>query len=155
MSYPPEAVLPPRQRTEHGLTLIEVLVALAVIALGLLAVVAVAARSGKVDADLQQRTFGDWVAGNEITRLRLAPKWPDIGASDGKVTLAGRDWHWQATVEGTPDPDLRKVTVTVTPAGVPDDTVSRLLGFIGKPGAQATGVPAPGATTHAGAAPGG
>jgi len=129
-----------RHRT-RGFTLIEVLVALAVIAIGLLAVLAVGARSGRVAAGLQERTFADWVANNEITRVRASRKWPGVGESDGKSTLAGRDWHWHATVDGTADPDLRRITVTVSPADDHDDTLTQLVGFIGKPSAHPTGRP--------------
>jgi len=130
------------KRAAAAFTLIEVLVALAVIAIGLVAVVAVGARSGRVAAGLQERTLADWVAENEITRLRVSQKWPGVGESDGKATLAGRDWRWHATVDGTPDPDLRRVTVTVSPAGKRHDTIAQLVGFVGKPGANPTGSPA-------------
>lgn len=147
-------MLPRRRPTDHGLTLIEVLVALAVIAIGLLAVVAVAARSGEVDSALRERTFGDWVAANEITRLRLATNWPAIGESDGQATLAGRNWHWQASVATTPDRDLRRVTVTVAPADATGHIVARLLGFVGKPAPQLRAPQVPSSASAGGGATG-
>ena len=125
--------VPANRSTDSGFTLIEVLVALAVIALGLSAVVAVAARSGRVDSQLQQHTFASWVASNEIARLRLKKNWPDVGTSDGKVTLAGQDWHWKAKVAKTQDPDLRRVDVTVATEDKQDDAIITLVGFIGRP----------------------
>jgi len=135
---------PQRLRTEPGFTLIEVLVALAVIAIGLVAVLAVAARSGRVDSELQQQTFAAWVASNQLERMRLSPQWPDIGESDGKVTLADEDWEWKATVAKTQDPDLRRVTISVATADAPDDSVTQLLGFLGRPLSKPTGLPSPG-----------
>ncbi|HYW75204.1 MAG TPA: type II secretion system minor pseudopilin GspI [Gammaproteobacteria bacterium] len=120
-------------RTESGFTLIEVVIALAIIAIGLTAVVAIAARSGRVDASLQQRTFAAWVATNRMTRLRTDSHWPDLGTQDGKVKLADQKWHWKATVKKTQDPDLRRVTIDVSTADKPDDSVTELIGFIGKP----------------------
>lgn len=133
-----------RPRTDSGFTLIEVLVALAVIAIGLAGVVAVAIRSGRVDASLQQRSFAGWVASNQMVRLRLQPNWPDLGTEDGKVTLARQKWHWKVTVAKTPDPDLRRVTLEVATAAKPDDPVTTLIGFIGKPLPKPQGVPTPG-----------
>lgn len=135
---------PPRRRTEPGFTLIEVLVALAVIAIGLVAVLAVAGRSGRVDSELQQQTFASWVAGNEIEHMRLAPKWPAIGDSNGDVTLAGQKWHWKATVAKTEDPDLRRVTVSVATEDDQDNPVTQLTGFLGKTTGAPTALPTPG-----------
>ncbi len=120
-------------RTESGFTLIEVVIALAIIAIGLAAVVAIAARSGRIDAGLQQRTFAAWVATNRMTRLRIDSHWPSLGTQDGEVKLADQQWHWKATVDKTQDPDLRRVTIDVATAAKPDETVTELIGFIGKP----------------------
>ena len=136
---------PPRPEIERGFTLIEVLVALAVIAIGLVAVLTVAARSGRVDFELQQRTFAAWVASNQMERMRLTPTWPSIGTRDGKVTLAGRDWHWKAIVAKTADPDLRRVTISVATAAAPDDSITQLLGFLGRPLSKPVGLPGSGA----------
>lgn len=135
---------PPHRRIETGFTLIEVLVALAVIAIGLVAVLAVAARSGRVDSNLQQRTFAAWVASNQIERMRLASKWPGLGTSDGKITLADQKWHWKAKVAKTEDPDLRRVTLSVATEAKPDDPVTRLLGFIGRPSSEPPSLPGSG-----------
>lgn len=135
---------PVSRRTERGFTLIEVLVALAVIALGLSAVVAVAMRSGRVDSEIQQRTFASWVAENQMTRMRLDTHWPDLGTSDGKATLAGQHWHWKAEVKKTEDPDLRRVELSVATEDQPDDSITTLIGFIGKPLPKPQGLPNPG-----------
>ena len=135
---------PRRPRTEPGFTLIEVLVALAVIAIGLVAVIAVAARSGRVDSELQQQTFASWVASNQIERMLLSPKWPAVGDSNGKITLAGQDWEWKATVAKTQDPDLRRVTISVATEENPDDSVTKLIGFLGRPLSKPVGLPGSG-----------
>lgn len=131
----------PQQRAEHGFTLIEVLIALAVIGIGLLAVLAVAAKSARVAADIQDRAFADWVAENHIAELRLSEQWPQVGDSDGDTKLAGRKWHWKTTVDATPDKDLRRATVTVAAADRPDDELARFVAFIGKPMAVPAGPP--------------
>ena len=137
--------MPPlRRRTEHAFTLIEVLIALAVIAIGLIAVLGVAAQSGRIASDLQERSFARWVAENQITQLRLSPAWPEVGNSDGKVTLGDLQWHWETTVAATPDPDLRRATVAVALADSPDKPVAQLIAFIGKPMPKPVGAPTAG-----------
>lgn len=131
--------VPANRSTESGFTLIEVLIALFIIAIGLTAVVAVAARSGRIDSQLQQHTFASWVASNQIARMRLKKNWPEVGTSDGKVTLADQDWHWKAKVSKTQDPDLRRVDVTVSTEDKQNDAIITLIGFIGRPLPQSGG----------------
>lgn len=149
-----EIMYPPLLRVKPAFTLIEVLVALVVIAIGLLAILSVAARSIQVGGDLQNRVFGSWVAQNEIIRLRLAPKWPAVGKSNGEVLFANRKWNWRAKIEGTPDPGLRRVTVSISLAATPKQTVTRLIGFIGRPNAQPVKLPTPATTGRAQPGPG-
>lgn len=122
-----------RRPTECGFTLIEVMIALAVIAIGLLAVVAVAGRSSTIQADLESRAFAQWIAANKLSELRLSPQWPKIGVSDDDLTFGGRKWHWKVTIAGTPDTDLRRATVSVALAASPNQPVTQLVGFIGRP----------------------
>lgn len=135
----PQEIMLRQRRIDSGFTLIEVLVALVVIAIGLLAILAVAARSIRVASGLQERVFASWVAGNEITRLRLEPDWPPIGQSNGHVTMAHFHWIWRSSVSGTGVRDLRRVTVRVSRANQPGDTLSHITGFIGRPAPSATG----------------
>ncbi|MDN5864279.1 MAG: type II secretion system minor pseudopilin GspI [Gammaproteobacteria bacterium] len=127
----------------RGFTLIGVLVALAVIGIGLLAVISVAAKSVQVSSSLQQRNFANWIAQNRIARLRLAADWPDVGTSDGSVTFANRKWKYTTEVAETPDKDLRRVTVSVALASDPDTIVTRLVGFLGEPPAHPATLPSP------------
>ncbi len=140
--------IPPR-----GFTLIEVLVALAVIAIGLLAVLAVASQGTRVSSELQQRNFANWVAQNEIARLHLNPKWPDLGDSNDDVEMATQKWHWEATVEKTQDPDLRRVTIVVSLASDPDQPVTKMIAFIGRPPPEPVALPTASPAGASGAAP--
>jgi general secretion pathway protein I len=121
-----------RAGAARGFTLIEVLVALVVIAIGLLAVLSVAARGSHISAQLEQRNFANWIAQNEMARLRLNPQWPDIGAANDEVEFANQKWRWDAKTVKTSDPDLRRVTITVALAAKQDESITRLIGFIGK-----------------------
>ncbi|MDE2090501.1 MAG: type II secretion system minor pseudopilin GspI [Gammaproteobacteria bacterium] len=119
----------------QGFTLLEVLVALAVLAIGMITVIGTAVKSTRLAGELRDETFAHWVAMNELTTLRLAPAWPDLGTLKGESAMAGQQWDWQALVSKTADPDLMRVDISVASALAPDTEVRSLTGFIGRPAA--------------------
>jgi|HubBroStandDraft_5_1064220.scaffolds.fasta_scaffold974585_2 general secretion pathway protein I len=125
---------------QRGFTLMEVLVALAVLALGMIAVIGAAGSSTRLGSELRDRTFADWVAMNELTSIRLAKSAPANGSLNGDADMGGEKWHWKATISGTEDPNLLRIDVAVGTADKPDDAIETVSGFMGS--SQAT-VPAP------------
>lgn len=126
---------------ENGFTLIEVLIALAVLAIAMLAVIGSAGSATRTAAELRDETFAHWVAMNEMTALRIAPTWPALGKQDGDAEMGGHKWHWRADVSTTSDPDLLRVDIDVSDAAQVDQSVSSLTGFLGRP---MPNIPAPG-----------
>lgn len=116
---------------QRGFTLMEVLVALAVVAIGLTALVGAVGRVTHNDSGLRDRTFADWVAMNELTSLRLAKTIPGNGSLDGDADMGGTKWHWKATFSTTADPNLERVDVAVSTQDKQDDAVETVSGFIG------------------------
>jgi len=96
-----------------GFTLLEVLVALAVLALALAAAVSAAAAYVGNQAYLQERTLAHWVARNVLTELQLEMPWPGTGERSDTARMADLDWTWQATINETPEKDMRRVTLKV------------------------------------------
>jgi|SRR5580698_8290211 general secretion pathway protein I len=125
---------------QRGFTLMEVLVALAVLALGMTAVIGAAGSSTRLGSELRDRTFADWVAMNELTSIRLAKTAPASGSLNGDADMGGAKWHWKATISGTEDPNLLRIDVAVSTTDKPDDVIETVSGFMGN--AQAT-VPPP------------
>jgi general secretion pathway protein I len=117
-------------RSPRGFTLIEVLVALAVVALALLGLTRVAALQVRDFDALRERTLAGWVAANVLEETRLAVSLPATGRSDGSVELASRKWRWTRDVSATPDPQLRRIDVRVF-AGESHEPVASLAGFAG------------------------
>lgn len=120
-------------RRQTGFTLLEVLIATAVLALSMVAVIGTAGHSTRMGAELRDDTFADWVAMNELATLRLAQQWPAGDSLDGDADMGGEKWHWAATFTKTTDPDLLRVDISVSHAAAPDAAVTSLTGFMGRP----------------------
>ena len=109
---------PARESCGRGFTLIEVLVALAIVTLGMAAVLATLTSSAQSVSYLRDKTFANWVALNQIALVRLSGQRPAPGKSDGDADFAGRKWHWQQEVSATEVPGMVRLDVSVRPADV-------------------------------------
>ena len=137
---------PPRVPAGGGFTLIEVLVALAIVAIGMSAVLTALASSADTVNYLRDKTFAQWVALNKIATIRISGQQPPTGTTNGDTDYAGRSWHWRQAVVATEVPGVVRIDVSVRPAEVKggDDngwvtTVSGISGnSVGTPDGGAT-----------------
>ena len=117
----------------RGFTLIEVLVAMAIIAVGVSALVASAASSAWRQDYLREREFGRWVASNELATRQALPAWPDAGTSDAEVEMAGIRWYVRTRTRAVADPDLRRLDIEVRTDRDVDSYIYSVTGFVGNP----------------------
>ncbi|QEP44365.1 type II secretion system protein GspI [Ectothiorhodospiraceae bacterium BW-2] len=101
------------KRPIGGFTLLEVLVALAVLATALGAVIKGGSESALNASYLRDKTFAHWVAQNRIIELQLTAEWPDPGEDEGDAEMVGQRWLWQSTVSTTPEETIRRIDVAV------------------------------------------
>jgi general secretion pathway protein I len=113
-----------------GFTLIEVLVALFILAITMAAVSRTASSSiAHVDA-LRTRIIADWVAQNRLATHQARSDWPAVGIQKGEEIQAGKTYPWQEEVIATPNPTMRRIIVDVY---APDDvkhTLRELTGYL-------------------------
>ncbi len=133
MAEPPR----PGPAAAGGFTLLEVLVALAVLAVALAAAVSGTATQADNTGYLRDRTLAQWVAGNQLTAAQLEADWPATGTRRGEETLAGREWAWTVEVSATPDPAVRMLEARAAPADHPDRVLARVTGYSARPGEAA------------------
>jgi general secretion pathway protein I len=107
-----------RMTRGRGFTLIEVLVALAIVAVGMAAVLGTLTSSADTVSYLRDKTFANWVALNQIAQVRLSGQVPATGNSDGDTDFAGRKWHWHQEVTATQVQGMVRIDLSVRPADV-------------------------------------
>jgi general secretion pathway protein I len=106
-----------RTARSRGFTMIEVLVALAIVAIALAASLRAVGSLAASEADLHNRLLAGWSADNALAQLHLAHAWPDLGEREFDCSQANLPLTCTQTVSATPNPVFRRVVVSVTTPG--------------------------------------
>ena len=116
-----------------GFTLLEVMVALVIVALGLMAAFGQVNQSLNAASRLRTMTLAHWIAVDQITRLRVLGEFPAIGSSSDEVEMANTRWIYKTKVTKADLETLRVVDVSVALADSPDSVIATVTGVIGAP----------------------
>lgn len=118
-----------RRARARGFTLIEVLVALTIVALCLAAGLRAAGAMTDNTSRLELGALAQWCAENELTEMRLTKTFPGIGDNDFSCTQMGHDFVGRLTIAGTPNPNFRRVEARVFDAsGQPLLSITTIVG---------------------------
>ena len=96
-----------------GFTLIEVMVALAIVAIALAAGSRAASAVVGTSQRLNDVVLAQWCADNQLTEMRLQDTWPPVGRSTFTCTQLGRPFKGTLKVQPTPNPSFRRVDAVV------------------------------------------
>ena len=118
-------------RARLGFTLIEVLVALAIVAVALAAGMRAIAQSTDGASLLKAHTLALWVAENRLALAQLEEPAPATGTTQGDDTQAGVRFAWRRNVAASPNPSFRRVEIVVEQADAPGYALARLVGYVG------------------------
>ena len=121
-----------------GFTLLEVMVALVIVALGLMAAFGQVNQSLNAASRLRSMTLAHWIAIDQITRLRVLGEFPAIGTSSDEVEMANTRWIYTTKVTKADLDTLRVVDVSVALADRPESVIATVTGVIGTPQAPTT-----------------
>ena len=112
----------------RGFTLVEVLVALGIVAIAL---VAGAQATTALTNNAQRQSdvlLAHICAENELTALRLSHQMPSVGSGDESCAQAGEDFRVHVTVSPTPNPSFRRIDAQVLNASGPVLRISTIMG---------------------------
>jgi general secretion pathway protein I len=129
-------------RHAAGFTLVEILVALAVVAIALTAAAYSLGAAVDTTAALRERMLARWVAEDKLADLELKAVWPALDTTEGDAEMGGRKFHWVQETGVTPLARMRRVELSVMLLGT-KFPLAHLTGFVEQTGTSVASAPPP------------
>ncbi len=120
-----------KKSDKHGFTLIEVMVALLVIAISLFAIFNTTSSVTWHASYLKEKTIANWIAQNRVALYRSKKTWTNVSNTSGQVSMADTEWDWKMHIAKTENPNIRKIDVEVFRDG-DEVIVGSATGYIAK-----------------------
>ncbi|MFZ1907487.1 MAG: type II secretion system minor pseudopilin GspI [Burkholderiales bacterium] len=120
-----------RLRSAHrAFTLVEVLIALAIVSIALAAALRAAGQGTQEVDELRSRLLAGWVAQNLLAEHRARRDWLPVGIRRGNEREGGIEFAWREEVSGTPNAGFRRLDVFVSEVPAHARTLAHYTGFI-------------------------
>ena len=113
-----------------GFTLIEILVAVAILAIALAATTRAAGVATDGALETRQRLLATWAAENRVAELRARRVFPSPATTRLSASQGGMDLVIEEVVASTPNPTIRRVDLTAADAKAPDRVLARLTAYV-------------------------
>ncbi len=104
---------PGRLDAARGFTLIEVMVALLVVAMGLAALMITVSSTARTSGYLREKTLAQWIALNRLTEVRLKLNPAGSNTDAGEINFGNRTWHYDTRYFDTSIATMKRVVVRV------------------------------------------
>jgi len=122
-----------RPKSRQGFTLVEVLVALAIVSIALMAALRAAGQGTAAAGELRLRLLAGLVAENRLAEHRARGAWLPLGIGRGTQQQGGVEFAWREEVIATPNSAFRRVDVFVSEPAADARALARLTGFVVQP----------------------
>ncbi|MBV1872494.1 MAG: type II secretion system minor pseudopilin GspI [Gammaproteobacteria bacterium] len=106
-----------KRQKSSGFTLLEVLLAVAVLAIISVGLYNVSGSNIMAHQRIQDKTLAHWVALNKVVELQHFDAYPSIGLKKYEAKMAGEEWRIQAEASATDHKDVRQVRIEVGKKG--------------------------------------
>lgn len=116
-------------RSQTGMSLLEVLVALLILSIALTAASRAIGVAATQAGTVRDRFIADWIAQNRLAEHRAFGHWLPVGIGEGEVTQGDIRFRYRETVQSTPNALFRRIEVTVFRADS-EDQLTRLSGYL-------------------------
>jgi general secretion pathway protein I len=120
-------------KNARAFTLVEVLIALAVLALALMAALRASSMSVTNSGEIRDRLLASWVAQNQLAEHRARRDWLPVGVYHGDAVEGGVGFRWEEKVTSTQNTQFLRVEVRVFARDKPDAALGTMSGFLVKP----------------------
>ncbi len=123
-----------RRFSTRGFTLIEVLVALAVVGLALPALLFLVQQQMDGVSHLRNKATAHWVAVNKLTELRITKRINGVVPTkrdSGEQEMLGRTWYWWSASEQTTEENFFRIEIKVSLTEDEDNSLYSLMGYLG------------------------
>lgn len=123
-----------RASRQSAFTLLEIMVALTIIAITLGAIIENTTASNRNAQYLRDKTIASWIAMNQITLIRAKRQWTSKSNKQGDVEMANRVWRWEMRIQKTENVNMRRLEIDVYSAEDEDQNqpLASMTGFLGK-----------------------
>ena len=122
-----------RYSVNKGFSLLEVLIALTILATALMALSGSVNQTFRNHVYLKDKTFAHYVAMRRLAEVRLQPEWPNEGTTRGDIKMLNNDWKWRQIVSKTTEANLRRVEISVANKSDEEYFLTTITAFVGKP----------------------
>lgn len=120
-------------RGARAFTLVEVLVALAVLSLALIAALRASSIGVANSGEIRDRLLAGWVAENRLAEHRARRDWVPVGVYQGDAVQGGKAFRWEEKVTSTQNPQFLRLEVRVFDKDRPEVALGIMSGFLVRP----------------------